>query len=168
MPLFLFLVFPFLTSCAYLHNRGNDALDVFDVGVTITEEPRVSVYAGFMNLMSLGYANLDQGTLIGIGSREIGAIPMRQNASGIIVYGREQFAFGSNCNPEDPDSPEPWAAGILALPEGPAPPPKKILYSPKVLHLGWLGLTLNCKIGEFADFVLGWATVDFMDDDTSE
>ena len=36
---------------------------------------------------------------------------------------------------------------------------------PKLFHLGRVGLTLNCKFGEAADFLLGWLTVDIRADD---
>ena len=36
---------------------------------------------------------------------------------------------------------------------------------PKMLHLGWVGLTLNCKFTELTDFLLGWTTLDILSDD---
>jgi hypothetical protein len=39
---------------------------------------------------------------------------------------------------------------------------------PKLLHLGWVGVELNCRFVELADFLLGWAGVDFMEDDVAE
>jgi hypothetical protein len=40
-----------------------------------------------------------------------------------------------------------------------------VLYCPKVLHLGWVGVALNCHLPELADFFLGWTTLDIMGDD---
>jgi hypothetical protein len=155
----------FNSGCAYLQNRGNDALDVFDVGITTSEEPKFALYAGFLNIVALGYSNVD-GTLVGIGHRNVGVMPVRQHAAGILVYGDEQFGY-KDFNAADPNSPEPWRVGIIGLMEGPGPTNGQVVNCPKLLHLGWIGLTLNCKFGELADLALGLATIDIMNDDTA-
>ncbi|MFO7957447.1 MAG: hypothetical protein R6X33_10145 [Candidatus Brocadiia bacterium] len=153
------------SGCAtYWADRGNDSLDILDVGVTTSSKPGFSLYAGFLNVLSLGYSDVD-GTLWGIGGRHAGAVPMRQNAAGVLLEGYEQLGY-RDFDPADPDSPEPWRVGIIGLAEGPPPPPGQTVNCPKLLHLGWVGLTLNCRFGELADFVVGWFGGDIMGDDT--
>lgn len=162
---FLMVSLFFSSGCAYLKNRGNDALDVFDVGVTASKEPKFAIYAGFLNVTALGYSNLD-GTLVGIGGREVGVMPVRQHAEGSIFHGSEQLGY-ADFNMEDPDSPEMWRVGIIGLLEGPPPPKGQIVNCPKLLHFGWIGFTLNCRFGELADLILGLTTLDIMGDDSA-
>ena len=41
----------------------------------------------------------------------------------------------------------------------------KFLECPKFIHLLFIGVDLNCKIAEAADFILGWTTLDIGSDD---
>ncbi len=153
-------------GCAsYWASRGNDALDIFDVGVTVSRDPQFSLYAGFLNVAALGYSRMD-GTLLGIGGRHAGAVATRQNAAGLLVWGEERLGY-EDFDREDPESPESWRVGPVGLATGPAPPNGQTVNCPKLLHLGWVGLTLNCRFGELADFLLGWATLDIMGDDAA-
>ncbi len=152
-------------GCAYMARRGNDALDIVDVGVTASSEPGFALYAGLLNVLSLGYSDVD-GTLVGIGGRHAGTVRMRQNARGLLLWGYEQLGY-EEFDPADPESPPSWRVGVVGLALGPAPPPGQTVNCPKLLHLGWVGLTLNCRFGELADFLLGWTTLDIMGDDTS-
>jgi hypothetical protein len=149
------------TGCAYVQNRGNDLLDVVDVGVTVSKEPGVAVYAGFLNILSLGYSDVD-GVLLGTGGRHVGAVDFRQNAGGLLLWGYEQFGY-EDFDADDSDSPPPW--GVAVAGRGRRPPRGQIINCPKMVHLGWIGLTLNCKFGELADLLLGLTTFDFMGDD---
>lgn len=152
-------------GCAYVSNRGNDLLDVVDVGATVSEDPHISLYAGFLNILTLGYSDFD-GTLYGIGGREAGALRARQEAGGLVLWGYEQFGY-EDFDPADPDSPPPYKVGVVGLIDGPPPRDGQIVNCPKLLHLGWVGLTLNCKFGELADFLVGLTTIDIMGDDNS-
>ncbi|MCD6417035.1 MAG: hypothetical protein J7M08_10145 [Planctomycetes bacterium] len=151
-------------GCAYMRQRGNDALDVLDVGVTVSKDPGFSLYAGLLNVVSLGYSNVD-GTILGVGGRHAGAVPMRHNASGLLLWGSEQLGY-QDFRVEDPESPPSWRVGPIGLARGPRPAKRDIMNCPKLLHLGWLGFAMNCKFAELADFFLGWTTLDIMDDDT--
>ncbi|MFO8006350.1 MAG: hypothetical protein R6V05_01290 [Candidatus Brocadiia bacterium] len=151
------------SGCAYMSRRGNDALDILDVGVSTSSEPRFALYIGFLNVLSVGYSNVD-GTLVGLGGRHAGLVPMRQNAGGVLLWGYEQLGY-EEFDPADPASPPSWRVGVIGLAKGPAPPKEQVVNCPKLLHLGWVGLTLNCRLGELADFLLGWTTVDIMGDD---
>jgi hypothetical protein len=151
------------TGCTYLINRGNDAADIFDVGITVSKEPQFGLYAGVLNLLTIGYSNFD-GTLYGLGNRNFGAVTAREKAGGLLVRGHEQFGY-EDFEVVDPESPLPWRVGFIGLIEGPRPPAGQIVNCPKILHLGWIGVSLNCKFGQLLDFVLGWTTIDIMGDD---
>ena len=155
------------TGCAYLKDRGNDALDFAELGVTVSKRPAFSLYVGFLNILSLGYSRMD-GTLYGLARRDAGAVPVRQYAGGVLLWGEEQMGYWADFDPADPNSPEAWRVGPIGLIQGPGPDERdEVLNCPKLLHLGWVGLHLNCHLGELADFLLGWTTIDFMGDDTA-
>jgi len=63
-------------GCAYLKDRGNDAMDMFDIGITFSKQPRFGVYAGFQSLLGAGYAHVD-GKMLGLGQRNVGWLDMR-------------------------------------------------------------------------------------------
>ncbi|MGD2173972.1 MAG: hypothetical protein PVJ27_01105 [Candidatus Brocadiaceae bacterium] len=162
----LLLVVLLSGGCAtYWADRGNDALDILDAGVTVSAEPGFSLYGGFLNVFSLGYSHVD-GTLLGTGGREVGGMEMRHNAGGLALWGYEQFGY-RDFDATDPASPDPWRVGVIGLSQGPGPTDGQLVNCPKLLHLGWVGLMLNCKFGELADFLLGWATCDIMSDDAA-
>ena len=153
----------FSTGCSYMQKRGNDALDFMEFGITVSKKPQLSLYVGLVNVVSLGYSNVD-GTLLGIAHRDAGALPMRHKAGGILLKGREQLGY-EDVDWEDPNSPEPWQVGIIPVVKGASIPKHELLNCPKLLHLGWVGITLNCHFAELADFFLGWTTLDIMGDD---
>jgi len=118
-----------LTGCAtYWADRGNDASDIVDVGVTTSWKPGFSFYAGFLNIFTVGSSDV-AGTLLGIGGRHVGAVPMRQNAGGVALYGREQLGY-HDVDWSAPDSPEPWRVGVIGLEAGPAPSPGETVNCP--------------------------------------
>ena len=154
----------FSTGCSYMENRGNDALDFLDLGITVSKKPGFSLYVGLVNVVTLGYSNVD-GTLLGTGGRDVGALPMRHNAGGVLLWGYEQLGY-VDFDPEDPDSPPSWRVGIIGLAQGPGPDKHETGNCPKLFHLGWVGFALNCHFYELADFLLGWANLDIMGDDS--
>jgi hypothetical protein len=157
------------TGCAssYWANRGNDAMDILDVGVTYSKTPHVAVYAGFQNLLSVGYAEVEGGEL-GIGQSQFGALPMRYHAGGMSIEGYEQYAFGNRYDPKDPVAPTQRGVGLGMLYHRTPGDAMEFFQCPKFVHLGWIGLNLNCKIGELVDFVFGWTTLDLGGDDDAK
>lgn len=153
------------TGCAYLRDRYNDATDMVDVGVTVSNRPSFACYLGFLNVLSLGYVDFD-GTLLGLGNSEFGTLPARNHARGLLLWGEERLGYGAQFKPEDPETPPLWRVGVLGLIQGPVPSKEHTVNCPKILHLGWVGFMLNCKFGQWADFALGWTTLDIMNDDT--
>jgi hypothetical protein len=154
-----------VTGCSYFQNRLDDAERTLDVGVTVSSKPGFSLYIGFLNIAALGYSHVD-GHIIGLGGGHAGYLPMRQRAVGLLLWGKEEYGY-VDFDPEDPENPPSWRVGIIGLIDGPGPSDGSIVNCPKLLHLGWIGLTLNCKFAEIADFILGWTTFDLMGNDTA-
>lgn len=148
---------------SYWAKRHNDLKDAFDVGLTTSSEPGFSFYVGFLNVLSLGYSNVD-GTIHGMAGRETGAVPMRQDAYGYLLWGKERFGYGT-FDAANPESPEAWRVGVIGLIQGPRPPDSQKINCPKMFHFGWVGVTLNCKFVQIADLMLGLFTLDIMGDD---
>jgi len=149
--------------CTYWSDRHSDLKDAFDVGLTTSSKPGLSLYVGFLNVLSLGYSNVD-GTIHGMAGRQTGAVPMRQDAYGFLLWGKERFGYGTfdAANPESPDA---WGVGVIGLMQGPPPPSSQTINCPKMFHFGWIGVTLNCKFVQIADLMLGLFTLDIMGDD---
>lgn len=160
----LALILCSLTGCAYLENRGNDALDILDVGLTFTKEPRVAVYGGFESVLALGYADVD-GKMIGVGDRHAGWLDMRYNAAGCVLEGYEQWGYDGDYDPANPESPTKRGIGVGLIYGGYPRTIVAALNCPKYVHLGFIGVNVNCKIGQVLDFVLGWTTLDIGADD---
>jgi len=153
------------TGCGnYWANRRNDVKDFFDVGVTTTSKPAFAFYVGFLNVLPVGYANVE-GTLHGMGGGRTGAVPVRQRACGVLLWGKERFGYGEEFAPDDPGTPDAWRVGPLGLALGPRPPARQRVNCPKMFHFGWLGFTLNCKFGQLPDLILGFTTFDLSGDD---
>lgn len=152
------------SGCAYLSDRGNDALDIFDVGLTVTSEPRLAAYCGFQSLIAIGYSDVD-GKMIGIGDRRVGVIDFRHNAAGIVLEGYEQLGVGSNFDLSDEDSPVKRGIGLGLIYGGYPDSFMGALNCPKFVHIGFIGCNMNCKLGELVDFLLGWTTLDIANDD---
>jgi hypothetical protein len=173
----LFLAIALLgNGCAYMRARGNDALDIFDIGVTVSPhaQPDFAAYAGFINEFNLGYAKVD-GTFYGLHNRQFGALDYENHSWGALVWGTSKHGAGA-FNPNDPhqarrdqreltERPE-FGVGIVRniYADKPLPFPQ-YFQCDKMLHLGWVGLVLNCRIGDVVDFILGWTTLDIMQDD---
>ena len=150
-------------GCAYTQNRGQDFADIFDIGLTVSKKPQFSFYVGLFSTISIGYTNFD-GTLLGMADRNYGVIDARHNAAGLILWGSEQFGY-EDFDAADPESPASWGVGPFGWSsEGPMPA-TQVVNCPKMFHFGWIGITANCKWAEIGDFLVGWTTVDYMDDD---
>ena len=153
------------SGCAYLKNRGNDLVDTFDMGITFTEKPRVGVFISFNSLLAAGYSNIDDGKLLGFAQRNVGWLDMRYQAAGALLYGYEQWGYDDNFDKNDPKSPKRRGDGLGLIdyesPKGFC----EALQCGKILHLGFIGLNLNCRLGDIMDLVLGLTTLDICGDD---
>jgi len=153
------------SGCAitYLRNRGQDALDMFDIGVTFTAKPQFGLYANCPFTVPIGGAKVD-GYYAGIGGGRVGIVEHHQDAVGLIVTGHEKVTWGSP-DSEGGESGGDYKVGLLGFntdAEG------KPVYRPQCthyLHLGFIGLTANINYKDIPDFFLGWFGLDIVGDD---
>lgn len=148
-------------GCAYVQHRGQDALDMFDIGVTVTKKPQFGLYANCPFLAPAGYGKVD-GRFIGIGGGKVGSMEHHQDNVGLLVTGRENTTFGEN-NADGKKAKDVAPGGFVtdAVDRDEAYDPTCVHY----LHLGWVGVTGNIHYAEIPDFFLGWAGIDIRRDD---
>ncbi len=173
------------TGCAYLGDRGRDALDVFDIGITVSDHlrPDFALYQDYMNVIPHGFAHVD-GWYIGISHRKVGVMRLKYRAWGALLWGSTQLQVGDfdpydwhQARREDMDAllaagkPLPTEAprynqGLLRMhQQGNLPPPESFLACRRILHLGWIGIYASLHLAEIADFLIGWTTLDICNDD---
>jgi hypothetical protein len=155
------------TGCSYLSNRGNDLLDVADVGLTISNitEPGFVAFVDVNPILPLGFGVL-QGQLIGVGHREVGITYIRHTCSGAIFFGEESYGIG--LSPDDAHGRALWYShGVFPLLfiVGQTPPWSQWGDVELSLHLGWAGLQLRLKPMEGVDLLIGITTLDLLRDD---
>ena len=151
------------TGCGYVKHRGQDAVDLFDVGFTVTKRPQFGIYANCPMLAPAGYGKVD-GQYVGIGDGRVGVMEHHQDNLGLIVYGREKTTWGQTQEEHDRSEVNEVApAGFVTDAVD-----KDIDYDPACvhyLHLGFVGVTGNIHYVEFPDFFAGWVGFDPRRDD---
>jgi hypothetical protein len=157
------------SGCAYMENRGDDLLDILDMGFTAHGdlEPNFVTYAHVVPLAGAGIGRL-RGGMFGLGSREAGVMHVAQDCYGIGVWGMEAVGIGKTADAAYGVA-QPYSNGILRLlmePEADIPPFKQWLDVEGSVHLGWIGFHARVKPYETLDFVVGLlTTLDIADDD---
>jgi len=173
------------SGCAYMRDRGHDAVDVFEIGLTFSRKPQFALLpVDYFNLIGLGYSGVE-GTYVGVGNRRVGIMPIKDDHSyGLLFWGKDALKIGK-FNPKDPHEvwvkemerlsaegkPLPTARpdynkGLIRLPlEGNAPPPLTFMQCRRNIHLGWIGLHGTFRPLDLFDFLLGWAKIDLIGDD---
>jgi hypothetical protein len=168
------------SGCApgYMQDRGNDALDIVDLGVIVNKDskPQLGLYFDFFSITPIGYANVE-GTSFGIGNRQVGKMDFINDSWGVIAWGSERKGRGT-FNPRDPHQARPDQAGLEEWPrfnagiprliaEDNSPPVLQYFECDRVIHLGWIGMYMTVRPLDIFDFLLGWTTIDIMGDDES-
>ena len=82
-----------LLQGTYPGNRLKDALDMADVGVTITPTSQVSFYMASFSLIALGGGQVE-GRYYGIGGGDLGSMRIWYNHCGDGAEGREEVGWG--------------------------------------------------------------------------
>ncbi len=147
----------------YLRNRGQDALDMFDIGFTFSLKPQFGLYANCPFTMPVGLAKVD-GYYAGIGGGKFGVMEHHQASAGLLLAGRERVTWGS-ADSDEGQSGGDYTIGLLGLNtdvEG------KPVYRPQCthyFHLGFIGVTGNVNYKDIPDFFLGWFGLDICGDD---
>jgi hypothetical protein len=163
-------------GCAYLQNRGNDASDCIELGVTISGKPGFMVFNDCYSILPIGYSRVEDAKLLGWGNRQIGLLDFEHNSWGVVLAGSYKQALGE-FDARDPhlvsrhaDDPTTWGRfdmGIvsLALRRNGWRPFPAFFECDKGVHLGWVGLHLKYRWLDLVDFALGFTTLDIMGDD---
>jgi hypothetical protein len=151
----------------YFKYRGQDALEMVDVGFTFTKKPCIGLYWNSLDLLVAGYCNID-GYFVGLGGNQIGITRCYAHCYGFIVSHEEVgwgdfdkndkstlyvrngglLGFGSLTDPRYPSSPDYTPACVHFIP-----------------HLGYVGIVWNARWTQMLDFILGWTTLDLGGDD---
>jgi hypothetical protein len=172
------------TGCTYLKNRGNDASDIFEIGITYTPhlKPVFALYWNPFNVLPFGYVNVNPGdiTLLGWSDRQVGALDIDFHGWGALAWGSQRLGIG-HVQPAaegGPGRPLGWSVtepghtyttGFIGAPfGGNSPPGRTFGECPKLLSLGWIGIYANCSVIDLPDFVLGWTTLDIGHDDAPD
>ena len=75
------------TGCTYFQHRGEDALDMLDLGVTWSSKPGFALYYSFVPIVTIGYGNVDGG-FAGLGGGRFGAVRHYEQSVGAILWSR--------------------------------------------------------------------------------
>ena len=162
---------------AYMRNRLNDALDIMDIGITVTprQEPDFALFFDFYNFLPFGYASVD-GKILGLGNRQVGWSDYEFHGWGALALGQRKFGTGK-FNPADPHQArinqpglterQKYDVGFVGSFAGKNPPPELWFMDcgPRIIHLGWIGITETSRYADLIDFILGWTTLDILGDD---
>jgi hypothetical protein len=162
------------SGCAYLKNRGNDAKDIFDIGITTSSKPHFAFYFDLFGILPFGAVNVD-GKFTGLGRSRFGVHDFREKGYGYILGGSIQRGLG-NYDVKNPDDPKWYDTGLAGYMEGKTfsqmkekdeeiSRPKARQTWPKTFHLGWIGIEVGCRFIDMVDFLAGWTTVDLGKDD---
>ncbi|MHC4592240.1 MAG: hypothetical protein ACYS8L_06040 [Planctomycetota bacterium] len=177
------------TGCSspYLVDRGNDALDIMDLGLTVTPrlKPDLGFYFNFFDVTPVGYSHV-RGRFYGLARRQFGGMDVRDDSWGVLLWGSEELQVGE-FNPMDPhqvsqseiralqEAGEPlperarrYNVGVVRFAaEDNAPPWPTFLCCRRMFHVGWIGVHNAMRPIDLVDFILGWSGLDIVGDDVS-
>ncbi|MBM4038648.1 MAG: hypothetical protein FJ290_09050 [Planctomycetes bacterium] len=153
-----------LSGCTYLRHRGEDAADMFDMGVTWSGKPYLSLHMCLLGLASVGGGEMEGG-FAGLGNGAFGSQRHFHRNVGLLTWSRCELAWGDNFDPAKPETIESFEIGPVGWAEKPRRKPPYAFACTKYFHLGFVGLVNNVRFAEIADFLLGWTTFDLCGDD---
>lgn len=155
-----------LTGCgaANLKHRGDDALEMFDIGITATQRPYLSGHGCAFGLVSFGAGRYD-GEFYGMGGGKFGSMRHFHRDLGLLVWSYDEIGWGEDMDPEDPESLERLHIGPVGYAKYPQRRPPYAFACFHYLHLGYGGVVLNMRYVEMIDFVGGWFGADLCGDD---
>jgi len=172
----LFAVVLMLSGCAYMKNRGEDALDIMDFGLTVNKDlmPSLDAYIDYFVITPVGFSYFD-GKFIGLYHNQFGVFNYRENMWALGVWGSER-------RPSEPmDRLDPahvdwqkeeyaqrpaYDCGIVGAIAGRSHPlATDWAGCTKTFHFGWIGFHHRGHMNELFDFICGWTTLDLMGDD---
>lgn len=150
------------TGCEYLKYRGEDALEMFDAGITLSSSPQLSLYANGASIICFGFSKF-HGTLLGMGGGYIGIVRHSNECWGSGLYGREKLIWSKAHKSIRRYSQKQGLYGVLSGRRLPRP-----AYFPACVHnfhFAFVGIVANIRYAEILDFILGFTTFDLAGDD---
>jgi len=144
------------SGCTFLSNRGSDAKQMMDLGLTFSKKPQFGLYANCPMVTPVGYSKVD-GTFVGMGGGKLGAGEHHQNNAGMLFWGREENSW-KGMDKGDKATVESHRAGVVGIAQSAKEGTLK--YRPACvhyLHLGFVGVMWNLNYFKMADFFCGWA-----------
>ena len=166
--LFTFIILVItLSGCSYLKNRGNDFIDIADVGLTIglEREPVMALYAQVTPVASLGFSNVE-GAYLGLAEREAGALFIEHHAHGVLLWGQEARGIGPT-ELSAKGRAIPFGQGAVRMAKrGDHPSWKEWADIQAAVHIGWFGAQARLRPMQAIDFITGIFFWDMLGDDT--
>jgi hypothetical protein len=163
------------TGCTYMHNRGEAAMKMFDIGITVSPicKPGLAVYVSIPGSIGAGGSCVD-GKIFGIANNHAGWLDYENKSYGAVLWGSSKQGGG------DFDSKDIYQArddqrdlterptfhtgpvrDIACDNEVPSP---AFIECDKFVHIGYVGILFNCRFLRIVNFIVGWTTLDFMAD----
>lgn len=170
---------PYLTSEVfsgiehYPENRVRDALDMIDIGFTVSKKPGFALWYDFVPIIPVGVSYVD-GYYIGLSGGKLTLWDKHfQRHLGVGIWGHEEVSWGVSKEELDamPDEERKEASnfqrtGLIGSLQRPFAAPPYFISCPHYIHLGWVGVIGSPRYYQMADFVLGFAFIDLgLDDD---
>jgi len=150
-------------GCTYLTHRAEDAADMVDLGLTFTSTAQFTAYKACTPVFAIGGGKVE-GRFLGLGGGQIGWMPLYHEGTGLALWGQQKIAFGK-FDKNDPATLNYQRSGPLGMKNAPVAGPEYMLCCVQHLHLGWVGIVVNVRWLQMADFLAGWFGADFCHDD---
>jgi len=156
------------SGCSYLQHRGEDLLDMMDIGITWSTKPGFAAYYDLTPFVPIGVSYVD-GHFVGVGGGQVGVMRHFQKNIGVVVWGQEEVGFGPGFDKNKPETVDFQRVGAIGvaqgLAEGRLPRPDYFPTCLHYIHLGYVGAVGNLRYLQMLDFLLGWTTLDICFDD---
>jgi len=153
-----------MPGCAYFTDRGNDAAEMFDIGLTFSATPQFAAYTNCPIIFPVGYGEVD-GTFAGVGDGKAGVMKHKESCVGLLLWGREEASWERFSETGGAEALGTQSTGLLGLATSSENQQVRKPLCKHYLHLGWVGLVWNIRWLEIPDFFLGWFLLDYSHDD---
>lgn len=165
------------SGCTYMHNRGKDAMQMLDLGITVSplSKPGFAAYVGVPGSIALGGAYVPDAKIFGIGNNQAGWLDYEHKSYGLAVWGSSKQGAGDfdakdvyqarDDQRDLTERPRFNTGPVRDIAEGNSVPPPAFIECDKYIHIGYVGILFNCRFFQIVDFLAGWTTLDIMGDD---
>ena len=153
------------TGCTYLQYRAEDAVEIMDLGITVSAKPGFALWFAAPFSLGAGLGGYVDGHFIGLGGGQIGMTRHYLAAVGVVLFGYEEIGWGE-FDKDDPTTLCRTYQGVIGIPISLATTrPDYMPTCNHEIHLGWIGLIGNLRYTEILDFIVGFTTLDIAGDD---